>query len=243
MAFADWLLIKKDITASTNDDARDLIQQGIIEKTVVVAEQQTQGRGRQQRVWQSEPGNLFGSFIVAPQLPIKDFPLYTFAAALAVRTTMQHFLPEQTVQVKWPNDVLVNKKKIAGILIEVENNSLIIGIGVNCVHYPDNALFPATSLKDNGADIAPKAVLKNLAQCLDQYTQVLEKYGFEPLRTEWFIHAYKKNETITIQQNDQTIAGVLTGIDTDGALILRTPNGILRIHSGDLMKDHNAACN
>ena len=230
---AAWLLIEKSTTESTNDDARQLIQQGAA-NVVIIAEEQTRGRGRQQRVWQSKHGNLYCTFVVAPQQDIRDFPLYTFVAALAVRRTVQHFLPAQNVQVKWPNDALVNGKKISGILLEVENKSLIIGIGINCAHYPEKALFPATSLKDNGSDAAPKETLEILAENLSELIADFNQNGFASLREEWLNHAYKLNEEITIQQDDGIVTGVLTDLAADGALILQTADGSLRVMTGDL---------
>ena len=231
-------IIEKDITASTNDDARALIQQGLAGKTIIVAEQQTHGRGRQQRHWQSEPGNLFCSFIIRPSLQLRDVALYTFAASLAVRAAILHFLPHKNMQVKWPNDVLVDEKKISGILLEVESSSLIIGIGINCAHYPDNALFPATALKSFAIETAPKNVLVILAGQLDHYISLLERNGFAPLREEWLSHAYRRGQIITVRQDQKDISGVLTGLDANGALILQTAEGSATVTSGDL----HAAC-
>ncbi len=140
------------VTASTNEDAKQAAIDGEAEGLVVQALRQTAGRGRQGRVWESPEGNLYMSVLLRPACGPQAAGHYSFVAALAVFDTVRAFLPQAEVLLKWPNDVLVNGKKISGLLLEaapVENGRmdwLVLGIGVNVLHHPENALYPTTSL-------------------------------------------------------------------------------------------------
>lgn len=231
---AAFQIIEKQITESTNDDARALILAGIADNTVIIAEEQTKGRGRQQREWVSRRGNLFCSFIVHPQQDIKDFPFYSFMMALSVLDAVQHFLPAAKVQVKWPNDILVDEKKIAGLLLEIEGNALIIGVGINCVSAPDNTTFPATHFLQENTKLSPKECLTKLCEDFSYWHAVFDQDGFDPIRASWKNHAFRWQQEIAVRRKNSHIQGKLIDLAADGALILETPDGLQRITAGDV---------
>jgi BirA family biotin operon repressor/biotin-[acetyl-CoA-carboxylase] ligase len=122
---------------STQAEARRLLMAGVPDGTVVVAGEQTAGRGRLGRAWHSPPGNLYASLVLRPSLPLAEWPQCTMAAALAIAGTLDA-LPVPGVALKWPNDVLIDGRKVAGMLAEAMDASLIVGFGVNA-----NAELPA----------------------------------------------------------------------------------------------------
>ncbi|MDD5586680.1 MAG: biotin--[acetyl-CoA-carboxylase] ligase [Alphaproteobacteria bacterium] len=142
-----------DVTASTNEDAKKAAAAGEAEGLVVQALRQTAGRGRQGRSWDSPKGNLYASVLLRPRCSPQETGLYSFVAALAVYDCVRAFLPQADIRLKWPNDVLANGKKISGVLLEAapaENGKiewLVIGVGINASHHPENGLYPATSLR------------------------------------------------------------------------------------------------
>lgn len=140
-----WRIRRLVTTSSTNDDAKRAAEAGEGEGLVVHALQQTAGRGRHGRTWHSPEGNLYCSALLRPG-DARLFGHYSFVAALALADTVRAFVPQVNITLKWPNDVLVNGKKIGGILLEAGEGWLVIGMGLNIRHYPDNAMYPATSL-------------------------------------------------------------------------------------------------
>ena len=153
MTSSRWRVQRLDVTASTNEDARRAAEVGEAEGLVVVASQQSAGRGRQGRVWESPVGNLYCSVLLRPKNMPHGAGFYSFAASLAVRDAVASFISNTAVTLKWPNDVLVGGKKISGILLEIAGDALIVGAGINVTHSPKHALYPATSLleESNGS--------------------------------------------------------------------------------------------
>ena len=139
-----YVLKALDEIDSTNEEARRLAAAGAAAGTVVWAKRQTAGRGRRGRSWISEPGNLFTSLILRPHVPPARAAELTFVASLAVAQAVAGFLPGRIICTKWPNDVLVDGGKIAGILIESAAGTsgkvdwLVVGIGINVAHHPND---------------------------------------------------------------------------------------------------------
>ena len=229
-----YRIVEKDTTESTNDDARALLHQGADDNTIVMAAEQTKGRGRQARTWVSARGNLFCSFIVRPPQAIRDFPLYSFVMALSVRDAVQHFLPARKVQCKWPNDILAEDKKISGILLEVESGALVIGVGVNCAHAPGETIFPATSLTEQGAETTPEEFLCALKDRFSHWRNVFDNDGFDLVRRAWIQHAWRWQQDITVRKDNEIITGTLIDFAGDGTLLVETQNGNFCINSGDM---------
>ncbi len=231
-------IIWQDTTGSTNDDAKALAQQGQFGPLWIAAAQQTKGRGRRGRSWQSPRGNLYASWLTQIQYPLSVAAQYSFVAALAVGEMARHYLtPEQaaSLRFKWPNDVLIDGHKFCGILIESGYDHgqlwLVVGIGVNLVHAPDEAQFPATAL---GLDVAPRAALQTLAATFEQTANVWDG-DFANIRQAWLATAAGLGENIDVRLTEETLSGTFDGIDQNGVLILSLADGSKRmIEAGDV---------
>jgi BirA family transcriptional regulator, biotin operon repressor / biotin---[acetyl-CoA-carboxylase] ligase len=230
-----WRIRRLDNTASTNDDVRRAAEAGEGEGLVIVAAEQSAGRGRQGRVWESPAGNLYCSVLLCPTNMQQQAPLYSFVASLAVYDTVVAFLPRAAVTLKWPNDILVSGKKISGILLEVTGDVVIIGVGLNIAHYPADALYPATSLKTEGAgQVEPAAALEGLLERLRLWHDLMQTKGFAPVREKWLERAQRGKLTVRLPQ--ETLQGDFAGLDEQGRLRLLLERGAERaISAGDVL--------
>ncbi len=217
------------VTASTNADAKQAAEAGEPEGLVIQALSQTSGRGRQGRVWESPDGNIYASVLLRPRCLPLEVGYYSFVTALAVYDAVHEFLPQARIELKWPNDVLVGGKKISGILLEaapIEKGLvdwLVIGVGVNVRHFPENALYPATSLLAEGADASVPLVLENLLKYLLIWQDRLKNDGFEPVRIAWLGQARKGALTARLPQ--EVLEGTFSDLDRQGNLILQLADG------------------
>ncbi len=226
---------------STNDEAKALASAGAVAGTLVWALEQTQGRGRLGRAWASPPGNLYASLILRPAVPVAAAAQLGFAAALAVGDACLGFAPDAAIAFKWPNDVLLAGRKLAGILLESRSRSkgeldwLVLGLGVNLVTYPPNAAYPATALSATGVEIAPDAMLAALARSfLGWYEQWRGGEGFERLREAWLDRAHRLGQRLLVRLPEAELAGTFAGLGADGALLLDTPSGRRRVSAGEV---------
>ena len=231
---------------STNTYARGLAERGASEGEVVLAEAQFNGRGRLGRRWISPANvNLYLSIILRPQLPPAEAPQITLMAAIALVQTLQSFLPVSPV-IKWPNDVLVGDKKIAGILSEMACDAqrvkfVILGIGVN-VNYPV-ALMPdelcrrATAVYEwRGEAVSRERVLERLIHDLDRCYGKLQDCGFAALAPLWQAHFGLRGRRVRVELLEQVVVGTALGIDREGALILQDDRGEMqKIIAGDVI--------
>lgn len=225
---------------STNTFAKNLAARGAAEGTLVVAEGQTAGRGRHGNDWSSLAGNLFMSLILRPQVLAASVGQLSFLVSLALARSFQDVLPASAdIGLKWPNDVLVDGRKCAGILLESEAQGMaaqlpwvVSGVGVNLVACPQGA----TSLVDCGAvNMTPAQFLDVFEPHISElYTQWLNE-GFAPIRQGWSSFATGVGQKIQVRLTRETLAGVFEGIDDSGALALRLANGEQRhIASGEV---------
>ncbi len=229
-----------DVTASTNAVAKQAAEAGEAEGLVVRALRQTAGKGRLGRTWESPEGNLYASVLLRPRsITLQWAALYSFAAALAVHDAVLKACPEASLQLKWPNDVLVEDKKISGILIEtapvVQNlvDWIVVGVGINVASHPQEALYPTTSLSEQGASVTVDAILTYFLQSLEQWRQTLYYDGFCPLRKAWLSDA--KMGPMVVRTPTGEIQGDFAGIDPKGGLILRLAEGAETvIQTGDI---------
>ena len=202
-----------------------------------LAYEQTAGKGRRARPWVSPRGNFHATLLLHPTEPASQVALRSFAAALALRDALVRLtdLP-QAFTLKWPNDVLLNGGKLAGILLESTSTGqgiahLAIGTGVNLIACPDaamveeGALKPVSLLGETGLRIEPEVFLTHLAAAYDHWEQVFTTQGFAPLRAAWLSHAAKLGETIRARTGTTTRTGIFETIDATGALILTTAEG------------------
>jgi BirA family biotin operon repressor/biotin-[acetyl-CoA-carboxylase] ligase len=220
---------------STNDEARRLAASGAPHGTVVHADEQAAGRGRFGRTWYSPPGNLYLSVLLRLGLPPYRGPELSFVTAITVADAIDALLPKQTRStLKWPNDVLVNDGKIAGILVESADDAHIIGIGVNVLEAPRNAPYKTATLVGVGGiatvDGARDILLDGLAKHLEAWTA----HGFEPIRTAWLARAHPIGTPLRASIGGRTEEGLFAGLDESGAMLLDTPEGRKRIAAADV---------
>ncbi|MBK9519737.1 MAG: biotin--[acetyl-CoA-carboxylase] ligase [Anaeromyxobacter sp.] len=229
---------------STNDEAKALADDGAEHGEVVVAERQTDGRGRRGRGWVSPARrNVAFSVVLRPEglAPVRA-PEATLVAAVAICEALRHSGVDAGI--KWPNDLLVGGRKIAGILAELSAESdlvhwLVVGVGVNvntrAEDFPPELRGEATSLLLERQHPAPRALF--LVACLtaleDWYDRWLEE-GFEPIRQAWRERSVTLGRQVTVRTDGATLTGLAEDIDEAGALLVRTADGLQRVHSGDV---------
>ena len=222
---------------STNDEARRLAREGAAEGTVVTAREQTAGRGRHGRGWASPPGNLYLSLLLRPGLPPGRLGELAFLAGLAVAETAAALLPAgRAVTLKWPNDVLVDGAKTAGILIEQEGEAAILGIGLNLVHGPMDTPYPATTLAAAGAEADLGTARARLLDRLAATLACWRAEGFAPIRNAWLARAHPLGTALSVRLPEGVVAGRFAGLDPAGALLIDTAAGPRRVTSGEVLR-------
>lgn len=208
----------------------------------IVAAEQTAGRGRRARVWQSPRGNFFGSLILhLPDEPPLRKGLRSFVAALGLYDACVSLTGMQApFALKWPNDLLLNGCKLSGILLEATGPDLVIGIGVNLIAAPprelveEGAVPPVSLLAETGMRFTPKQFLEALDPALTYWEERLVTEGFAPLREAFLARAARLGEQITARTGHMTRVGTFETIDNDGNLILRMEDGIQAIPAADV---------
>jgi len=220
---------------STNEEARRRALAGEIGPLWIMATRQSAGRGRRGRVWQTEEGNLATTLLLHPEAPQAVTGQLSFAAALAVADMASHFAPSAAIAVKWPNDVLADGRKLAGILLEGGSGWLAIGIGANLASHPEGTEFPATSLTQQGiAAPPPEEALTVLAARFAHWYGVWMTDGFETLRGAWLARAFGVGGHIRARLAQETRRGVFEGIDASGALLLNEGGSVRAIAAGEV---------
>lgn len=216
------------------------------EPTWICALEQTAARGRRGRPWLNPKGNFAASLVLRPEGPPARAALRSFVAALALRDALADLTGRpEALALKWPNDVLMNGGKLAGILLESAGaggriDTLIIGIGVNLAAAPDTsevepgAVAPVSLAGETGVAITPEAFLDHLAPAHDRWERQFTTYGFAPIRTAWLQGAARLGETITARMARDTLTGVFTDVDMEGHLVLQTTHGTQRIAAADI---------
>lgn len=239
----DYHLLAFDELDSTNEEARRLARSGGQHGAVIWAKRQTEGRGRMERDWESRDGNLFVSFLLQPGCDIGTATQLSFVAALAVRDTVVPVLPDTCkVECKWPNDLLIDECKAGGILLEYftptpQSHWVIVGIGINVDSFPEDTIFPATSLKASGVDlISAKIVLSRLMHHFNErYNQWISR-GFSTISRQWLKNAWLLKQKVRVLLPQEELTGVFAGVETGGSLVLKLENGKRQvIPAGDLV--------
>ncbi len=224
---------------STNTRAKQMAADGAPAGTLITAREQTAGRGRHGNSWQSMAGNLFASVILRPAISAADVGQLSFVIAVALADTLKAVLPPQArMGLKWPNDILIDGRKCAGILLESESSNggtlpwVVAGIGVNLANAPDGAI----SLPQAGAAmLAPEDFLNLFEPALAQWYDRWQMEGFAPVQAAWTMHAINQGQPIRVRLTREELSGVFEGIDIHGALRLRLSDGALRlISSGEV---------
>ncbi|BCA79238.1 biotin--[acetyl-CoA-carboxylase] ligase [Desulfuromonas sp. AOP6] len=232
-------------TESTNRIAHEYGKAGAEEGLVIIAEQQTAGKGRLGRPWISPAGvNLYTSILLRPSILPRWATQLTFLSSVAVARAIEAVSGLQP-QVKWPNDVLIDGKKVAGILNEIDAEMegihyLVMGIGVNlnmtADQFPDDLRYPATSLAlEAGRDFSRLTFARTLYRGLDDLYRTYLQEGFRPIAAEWNLFFAWQGKEVEVDFQDRRLQGTVTGIDTDGALLLRLHSGATeRVLAGDV---------
>ncbi|GJL79886.1 MAG: hypothetical protein NPINA01_28750 [Nitrospinaceae bacterium] len=240
-----------DTLDSTNDQARRSLKEGAQEGLVLIAESQTKGRGRMGRTWVSPPQTgIYLSVILKPPIEPEHLPQLTLLAGVAVVQAVNKFTHTKA-QLKWPNDILLNGKKLSGILSEYDaapngEKAVIIGIGVNANHspadFPQELLPFATSLKiETGQAIDRLALAAVLLGHLDREYHAYLKDGIPAILKKWMQHSDMFGEKITVTKAGSVIHGTATKLDDNGRLLIRTANGEeLALDSGEVSLGSNS---
>jgi BirA family biotin operon repressor/biotin-[acetyl-CoA-carboxylase] ligase len=234
-----------DVADSTNLQACRFADDGESEGLVVIADQQSSGKGRMGRRWESPAGvNLYASILLRPEILPYDAPKLTFLSAVAVCRAIMSVTGLRAT-VKWPNDVLLKGEKVAGLLNEMSAetdrvNYVVLGIGVNLnmqnSQFPEDLRYPATSLAiANGSPVSRLDFTRTLLQDIDALYQVFVQQGSEPVLDEWAQLCDMTGNEVRVDCNDLQITGVMTGLADDGALLVRTATGKMeRVYAGDV---------
>lgn len=212
----------------------------------IMAHSQSAGRGRRARAWDSPRGNLYASLCLHPLDPPAQMALRSFAAALALRSALiAAGVAGEIITLKWPNDVLLSGRKVAGILLESSPRGalpcLAIGFGVNLAAHPDlgaleaGAILPTSVLAETGLILAPEDFLTHLACAYAAREAQFVAHGFAPLRMDFLAHAARMGEVITARLgNGVAHSGRYETIDETGNLILTTAAGRMAISAADV---------
>ncbi|HVJ51255.1 MAG TPA: biotin--[acetyl-CoA-carboxylase] ligase [Aliidongia sp.] len=235
-------VLAHDSVGSTSDEAKTLAEQGAAHGTIVWAIEQTKGRGRLDRNWVSPRGNLFMSAVLRPDVTPARAAELGFVASLAVSDMVASFLPDPArVQLKWPNDVLVDGAKLSGILLEARSAPsgkvewVVLGIGVNIVSAPTGTPYPATFLHALGGGLPDaREALDALGAALAARIAEWQARGFAPIRQNWLIRARGIGQVLEVRQGAVPLTGRFRDLDPDGALLLETDRGLRRITAGDV---------
>jgi BirA family biotin operon repressor/biotin-[acetyl-CoA-carboxylase] ligase len=207
----------------------------------ILALEQTAARGRRGRNWATPRGNFAATLVMEQKGTPADAARRSFVASLALREAFVAVTGrEDAFALKWPNDVLLQGGKVAGILLETVGTHLVIGIGVNLAHAPrpdqveTGALLPVSLREATGMSVAPDAFLDALAAAYARIETQYVTYGFAPVRSAWLSHAARLGEVITARSMREESVGVFEDVDGDGNLILRTPKGRVAIAAADV---------
>jgi BirA family biotin operon repressor/biotin-[acetyl-CoA-carboxylase] ligase len=224
-----------DSVGSTNDEARRLAEGGAAHGTVVVAREQTAGRGRHGRHWVSPPGNLHASILLRLDLPDSRLAEVGFVASLAVADVVDAFAPGRAM-LKWPNDVQVDGAKLSGILLEQAGTAIIIGIGINVQQIPADTTYSATSLRRiANSEIAADDVCHALLDALARRLHDWQAEGFNAVRHAWLARAHPPGTQLSITTSMRRMLGRFAGISDSGALLLETAEGRQEFVAGDVI--------
>ena len=242
---ADFSIVELGTVESTMTYAKDLH-----DKQAVFTKNQLTARGKGGRKWEVKEGNFYLSISLIPQnKKLNELPQLSFVSAIALRDSFIEVAKKVKVNLnikcKWPNDILINDKKISGILLESELDiqkdklkRLIIGIGVNVIFSPKcNLLYKCTDLKEEGVDINATDLMKIFFNHFDKYYNEWIDYGFTGIRNEWLKNAYNLNKEIIVKniKGEESDRGIFLDLDNDGNIKLKHKNGnVIKIYSGDV---------
>lgn len=232
---------------STNDLAKDAASAGEPDGAVFWTPHQTAGRGTHGRDWATPPGNLAVSILKRPRMPIRFAPQAALVTAVALADALGGMgLATGRVKLKWPNDVMVDGRKISGILLEGQAAGhgvdwLVIGTGVNVRHHPAGTRHPATNLAEAGLDVTAEEVLRHYLAAFEKWWSRWRRYDFQVIQTAWAARTlHRPGDSLNLFRNGATITARYKGLALDGALVVKGPDGLeTQIVSGELFAEQD----
>jgi BirA family transcriptional regulator, biotin operon repressor / biotin---[acetyl-CoA-carboxylase] ligase len=238
-ALAPWRVVRFDVIDSTNEEARRRALSGDPGRIWIVADEQTAGRGRRGRAWISLKGNLHASALLIDPCPRRSAPQLGFVAGVALAAAARD-VGAAGIGLKWPNDLMLEGAKCAGILVEGVGlaggrAAYVAGIGVNCAHAPEGLNYPTTCLtRASGSAIGPEL----FHRLVERFDETLDEWrageAFASIRAAWLDCALGLGGRIEIESRGGKREGVFDGIDADGRLLLRTRRGLETVEAADL---------
>src|SRR5437763_2130583 len=247
---AGYRLTAFDKTCSANAEAMACARAGERGPIWFVTSEQTAGRGRRQRAWIAPRGNLASSILEVMDVPPATAATLGFAAGLALERALQKLSVEANLRrgsdllkfaLKWPNDVLAERQKLSGILLEAEavagnRLAVVVGIGTNVIAAPEGTQTPATSLAALGVHIGAEELFATLSDAWADFRGIWNNgHGFDEIRRLWLARAAGLGEPVAIQAGGSVVEGTFDTIDDTGCLIVRTADGkLVPISAGDV---------
>ena len=223
----DFNILYYPEVSSTMDTAKELARKNCPDFTVVVAGRQIKGRGRLKRQWLSDDGGLYFTIVLRPDIPVVLSSRVNFLASLTLARVLRELF-QIDAAVKWPNDILVDGRKISGMLSELEAETdrvlfISIGMGINVNNDPSEVEPGASSLKKiTGREISKKMLL---ARFLDEFQKYLQKVEFENVISEWKKYTVTLNRQVKIVTHQEVSEGLAVDVEQDGALVLELADG------------------
>ena len=230
--------VHHDELDATNAEALRLARTGERGPLWITAMRQSAGRGRRGRTWVSEPGNLYASLLLTDPAPPEHAAELSFVAALAAHDAIAGRIPgvANRLRLKWPNDLLIDRNKCAGILVEGEGAAVAVGIGGNCSHQPSDTTYPATDRAAAGLRATPERLFEALSVAmLTRLAQWRRGANFAAIRADWLTRASRLGEEIRVALDGAERRGCFETVDGRGHLVLRRADGTAEtIAAGDV---------
>lgn len=236
-----YTLLEFESIDSTSLEAERMIRSGKAEESIILAKQQTHGKGRGDKIWHSPEGNLYFTILLKHNSELEDIPQFTFITSLSMHQALTNITQQKhNFQLKWPNDILLQDRKLSGILLEISNVPgkgispwLSIGVGVNIASSPKELQYPVTSLKEEG--ISSTELLDKFMRYFVSNSNLCKKDGFAAIKSKWLEHAWKLGKNLSYKiSNHDIVSGVFFDLNHDGAMLLRGDDDrIYKIYSGE----------
>ncbi|MDQ6973805.1 MAG: biotin--[acetyl-CoA-carboxylase] ligase [Mariprofundaceae bacterium] len=227
---------------STNREAMRQLEVGVESGTVIIAQQQSSGRGRLGRVWHSMKDGLAMSIILRPDVAAEKVSQLSLVTAVALHQALIHYTPD--IRLKWPNDLLIHGAKVSGILTEIQMTSkhvdgVVIGLGVNVkappMGWPDDIEQRATDLQSHAIQtVSRSSCAIDILQSLDKWYETYLQQGFSPIRKAWWQAHIASQKNIRVFDGKDYIQGIAIGLDQDGALLLDVQGHVQRLMAGEV---------
>jgi len=227
----------EDVLPSTNDWLKARAQENAPAWTVITADRQTAGKGRHGRTWHSPEGNLYLSLLVRPKRTRQEWARLSLLTGVALYRAMPEAVRGDCL-LKWPNDLLLKRKKLAGVLLESGEDWLVVGVGVNLTQTPENTelLYPPTSLKDAGQTVTAKEMRDAFLASFQPLYETWEAGGFTAIRQQWLDKSFPVGTQMSVRLGEELLQGDFAGLTAHGALQLTTPSSLQEIAVGDVVK-------